>query len=44
MASIMACQQNYLKKIPTLIKIEFSLDNKTYNWIINPNIDYAVEN
>ena len=32
------------KKIPTLIKIEFSLDNKTYNWIINPNIDYAVEN
>jgi type II secretion system protein J len=32
------------KKIPTLIKIEFSLDNKPYNWIINPNIDYAVEN
>ena len=32
------------KKIPTLIKIEFSLDNKSYNWIINPNIDYAVEN
>ena len=32
------------KKIPTLIKIEFSLDNKDYNWIINPNIDYALQN
>ena len=32
------------KKIPTLIKIEFRLDNKDYNWIINPNIDYALQN
>jgi len=32
------------KKIPTLIKIEFSLDDKDYNWIINPNIDYALQN
>ncbi|MDC0466942.1 type II secretion system minor pseudopilin GspJ [Gammaproteobacteria bacterium] len=32
------------KKIPTLIKIEFSLDDKDYNWIISPNIDYALQN
>ncbi|MDC3225737.1 type II secretion system minor pseudopilin GspJ [Gammaproteobacteria bacterium] len=32
------------KKIPTLIKIEFSLDDKDYNWIINPNIDYVLQN
>lgn len=32
------------KKIPTLIKIEFNLDGKDYNWIINPNIDYALQN
>ena len=32
------------KKIPTLIKLEFILDNKSYNWIINPNIKHAIEN
>ena len=32
------------KKIPTLIKIEFRLDNKDYSWVINPNIDYALQN
>ena len=31
------------KKIPTLIKIEFIVDNKEYNWIINPNIKYAIQ-
>jgi type II secretion system protein J len=30
------------KKIPTLIKLEFILDNKSYIWIINPNIKYAI--
>ena len=32
------------KKIPTLIKIEFSKQNKDYSWIIDPNISYAVQN
>ena len=32
------------KKIPTLIKLEFILDNKSYNWIINPNIKHAIKN
>ena len=32
------------KKIPTLIKIEFRLDNKDYSWVINPNIEYALQN
>ena len=32
------------KKIPTLIKIEFRLDNKDYSWLINPNIEYALQN
>jgi type II secretion system protein J len=32
------------KKIPTLIKIEFRLDNKEYSWVINPNIEYALQN
>ena len=32
------------KKIPTLIKIEFRLNNKDYSWIINPNIEYALQN
>ena len=32
------------KKIPTLIKIEFILDNKDYSWVINPNIEYALQN
>ena len=32
------------KKIPTLIKIEFSKQNKDYSWIIDPNISYATQN
>ena len=32
------------KKIPTLIKIEFSKKNKEYSWIIDPNITYALQN
>ena len=32
------------KKIPILIKIEFRLDNKDYSWVINPNIEYALQN
>ena len=32
------------KKIPTLIKIEFSKKNKDYSWIIDPNITYALQN
>ncbi|MDB2534455.1 type II secretion system minor pseudopilin GspJ [Gammaproteobacteria bacterium] len=32
------------KKIPTLIKIEFRLNNKDYSWVINPNIEYALQN
>ena len=32
------------KKIPTLIKIEFSKQNKDYLWIIDPNISYAIQN
>jgi len=32
------------KKIPTLIKIEFSKKNKGYSWIIDPNITYALQN
>ena len=32
------------KKIPTLIKIEFSKQNKNYSWIIDPNIIYAIQN
>jgi len=32
------------EKIPTLIKIEFRLDNKDYSWVINPNIEYALQN
>jgi type II secretion system protein J len=32
------------KKIPTLIKIEFILDDKDYSWVINPNIEYALQN
>ena len=32
------------KKIPTLIKIEFILDNKDYSWVINSNIEYALQN
>jgi len=32
------------KKIPTLIKIEFSKQNKDYSWIIDPNISYAIQN
>ena len=32
------------KKIPTLIKIDFRLDNKDYSWVINPNIEYALQN
>jgi type II secretion system protein J len=32
------------KKIPTLIKIEFRLDNKDYSWVINSNIEYALQN
>ncbi|MDA0775335.1 MAG: prepilin-type N-terminal cleavage/methylation domain-containing protein [Proteobacteria bacterium] len=31
------------KKIPTLIKIEFSKQNKNYSWIIDPNITYAIQ-
>ena len=32
------------KKIPTLIKIEFSKQNKDYLWIIDPNLSYAIQN
>ena len=32
------------KKIPTLVKIEFSKKNKKYSWIIDPNISYALQN
>ena len=32
------------KKIPTLIKIEFSKKNKEYLWIIDPNLTYALQN
>lgn len=32
------------KKIPTLIKIKFSKQNKDYLWIIDPNISYAIQN
>ena len=32
------------KKIPTLIKIDFRLDNKDYSWVINPNIEYVLQN
>tara|TARA_B100001939_G_C16675146_1_gene501965 strand:- start:25 stop:621 length:597 start_codon:yes stop_codon:yes gene_type:complete len=32
------------KKIPTLVKIEFSKKNKEYSWIIDPNITYALQN
>ena len=32
------------KKIPTLIKIEFSKKNKEYSWIIDPNLTYALQN
>lgn len=30
------------KKIPVLIKIEFTKKNKKYSWIINPNITYEL--
>lgn len=32
------------KKIPTLIKVEFSKQNKNYSWVIDPNISYAIQN
>ena len=30
------------KKIPMLIKIEFTKKNKEYSWIVNPNITYEL--
>jgi hypothetical protein len=30
------------KKIPMLIKIEFTKKNKEYSWIVNPNIIYEL--
>ena len=30
------------KKIPVLIKIEFTKKNKEYSWIVNPNITYEL--
>ena len=32
------------KQIPRLIKIEFTLDKKSYTWIIEPNISYVSQN
>ena len=32
------------KKIPTLVKIEFSKKNKEYSLIIDPNLTYALQN
>ena len=32
------------RKIPTLIKLEFTKNNKDYVWIIEPNIDYEFKN
>ena len=31
------------RKIPELIKFEFKKDNKDYLWIIEPNIEYALQ-
>ena len=35
--------QNTINKIPKLIKLEFTQNNKEYLWIIEPNIDYEVQ-
>ena len=35
--------QNTSNKIPKLIKLEFTKNNKEYLWIIEPNIDYEVQ-
>ena len=32
------------RKIPTLIKVEFTKNKKDYVWIIEPNIDYEFKN
>ena len=32
-----------MHKIPTLIKLQFTQNNKEYLWIIEPNIDYEVQ-
>lgn len=29
------------RKIPELIKLEFTKNNKEYTWIIEPNFDYV---
>ena len=31
------------KKIPTLIRIDFSIGEKDFFWLIDPNIDYAYQ-
>ena len=35
--------QNTTNKIPKLIKLEFTQNNKEYQWIIEPNIDYEFQ-
>ena len=35
--------QNTTNKIPKLIKLEFTQNNKEYLWIIEPNIDYEFQ-
>ncbi len=35
--------ENTRKKIPKLIKLEFTQNKKEYLWIIEPNIDYEVQ-
>ena len=34
-------KNNQSSKIPTLVKIEFLQKNKSYIWIVEPNISYA---
>ena len=29
------------RKIPTLIKLEFLINNRVYSWLVEPNISYA---
>ena len=31
------------KKVPILIKLEFSIDNKKYTWLIEPNLPNAYQ-
>jgi len=32
------------RKIPTLIKLEFLINNRVYSWLVEPNILYASQN